>query len=315
MKHQIALFTIIFSVFVAGVCTADITGDWLLKGDFGGRPFDSILSLSKNEEGVLRGYMINNWMMTDLKNVKYESDTLTFSQEFNSMNGPAELTFKGTIKDGTLSGTISGERGDFPMSGKKIPVVPVLGKWQFKRQRQGQEIVSTLTVTADEEGKLSAVWASPRGESEMSDVTYTDGKLTFKRIFDRNGQTTELSYQLGVEDGKLKGTMTSQQGPRNLEGEFAGPAITGKWVLTRNFEFGESKQMLVIYPDLSARYGTTKIKKIDYDTAANTVAFKYSLSFGDRTFENEFSGKLDGKTLTGKMNNARGVTQVSGKKL
>jgi len=315
MKHQIALLTVILSMLVSGVCLAGITGEWLLESDFNGNTFQSILSITKNAEEKLEGYMINNFAMTELQDIKFEDNKLTFKQQMRGMNGESESTFSGTVEDDKLTGALSGEMGEFPMSGKKMPAQAPVGKWKFTREMQGQEIVTTLAVTANEEGKLSATMTGPRGENEMSDVAFKDGKLTFKRVLDFNGQTVELNYQFALEGGKLKGAVSTQRGEFEMEGVFDGPAIVGKWILTTSSDFGESMQLLMIYQDMSARYGTNKIKKIDYDADANTISFKYTMSFGGQSFDNSFSGKVEGEKLTGEVTNDYGETQVTGKKM
>lgn len=317
MKHQTVLL-VLFCLFSIGVCSAetkDILGDWAMESDFNGRTFESILSISQNAEGALGGYMINSFMTTEIKDVKFEEDKLTFTQLMRTMNGDNESTFSGTLKEGTLSGALSSEMGEFEMSGKKMPAAAPVGKWEFKREFQGQEFVSTLNVAADDEGKLSATMSSRRGDSEMSDVAFKEGVLTFKRVLEFNEQTMEMSYQFTQDGSQLKGTMTTQRGEREMTGEMVGPEILGKWMLTSETDFGEMTQMLVVNPDMSARYGTTKIKKIDYDEEEKTVSFEYSVSFGDQTFDNEFSGKLEEGKLTGEMTNDRGERPVAGKKL
>ena len=317
MKHQIALLVIVCLLSMGVYAeTCGIAGDWLLEGKYEDRTFETILSISKDDEGNLGGYWISSWRMSELENVKFESDTLTFTQQFRMRDEQIESAFEGTVKDGTLTGTASSERGEWELSGKKMPSVnPVVGTWQFKRERQGEVRISTLTVTADEEGDLSATWKSNRGESEMSDVTFEDDTLSFKREFERNDRKMELDYKLSVEDNMLKGTMTTPRGEREIEGTLAGAELIGKWIVTRETERGERKQMLMVHPDMSGRYGSIPLEKVDFDTDTGEIAFKFTMSFGERSFDGEFSGKVDGDELSGEMTSSRGTSEVEGKKL
>jgi len=45
------------------------------------------------------------------------------------------------------------------------------------------------------------------------------------------------------------------------------------------------------------------------------ITFKLEMGFGDMTFEMDFKGKLDGKTLKGQMESDRGTSDVTGKKI
>ena len=58
--------------------------------------------------------------------------------------------------------------------------------------------------------------------------------------------------------------------------------------------------------------GEIPIKDLKLD--GEQVTFGVELGFGDRTFNMDFSGKLDGKTLKGEFETPRGKREVTGKK-
>ena len=89
-------------------------------------------------------------------------------------------------------------------------------------------------------------------------------------------------------------------------------------MLTITGERGERTQRLVVNPDMSGLYGPTALDTVGFEN--NEVSFKISMSFGERTFENTFKGKLDGDKLVGQLSstgqNDQVVTQdVVGKKM
>lgn len=48
-----------------------ITGDWQVKVDFDGRQMSSILSLSEDDDGKLRGEVVNIWGLSELREYDY----------------------------------------------------------------------------------------------------------------------------------------------------------------------------------------------------------------------------------------------------
>lgn len=77
-------------------------------------------------------------------------------------------------------------------------------------------------------------------------------------------------------------------------------------------DFGERKQILWIRPDLTTLFGATEAGKIQVKDGE--ITFNYEVSFGDRSFDNAFNGKLQEGLLTGEMVNPMGTQQVKGEK-
>ena len=58
-----------------------------------------------------------------------------------------------------------------------------------------QQLTSTLLVSADEKGKLTAQWQTQQGEHEISDVKYERRKLTFKRKSKTQDRQRESTFE------------------------------------------------------------------------------------------------------------------------
>jgi hypothetical protein len=74
---------------------------------------------------------------------------------------------------------------------------------------------------------------------------------------------------------------------------------------------------MTIEPDMTGFYesfgGEIPMKNLKLENGQLT--FKLEMGFGDMTFEMEFKGKLDGKTIKGQMDSERGASDVTGKKI
>ena len=290
-------------------------GDWQVKVNYNGGQMESILSFSRDREGNQTGNWISFMGLSELKDVKYEEGQLSFVQVRRGRDGETSTSnFKGTIKEGKLSGTLSSDRGEYQLEGKRSPRIPrAVGSWAITLKMGEREFTSTLVVKADKEGKLTGQWQSRRGESPITDVQYERGNLTFKRTSTYQGNQRESTFEGTVRGDTLSGVMKSERGEITVEGKLVGAPIIGTWNLEVASERGSRKQRLLVNPDMSGLYGSSPIKNIALED--NKVSFKIVLEFGERTFEMSFEGKLEGSKLTGELTTSRGSQKVTGTKV
>jgi hypothetical protein len=330
----VVLLACVSQVWAEEPAKKDITGDWHVKADFNGRQMESIMTLSRDAEGKLSGIWVSFWGYTKLDDLKYEDGKISFNRTFGFGDRQFTSSFTGTIKDGKLTGTTSSERGDYAVEGTQSKACPAVGNWEFKSTRGDREFTSTLVVKADKEGKLSGEWKRPQrqrpreegqqepdqqrqrrfGPTVIKDMAFKDGKLTFTRVRGSEDRQRESKYELTLKGDTLSGKTESSRGTTEIQAKRADPAVVGKWELTITSERREFKQILVVNPDLSAWYGPTAVEKIE--TEDNKVNFKVAFGSGERSFESEFKGQLDGEKLTGEMTGFRDTIQkVTGKKI
>ena len=87
-----------------------IYGDWLVKIDFDGRQFESVVSFSRDRDRNWTGQWISFFGVSELKHLKFEDGQLSFKRDRRNRDGETTTSaFKGTIKDGKLSGTLSSD--------------------------------------------------------------------------------------------------------------------------------------------------------------------------------------------------------------
>ena len=291
-----------------------ITGDWLLKIEFDGRQMTSIVSFSKDKEDKLAGQWIGFFGLGELQDVKYEGNNLSFVQVSRFGDQEFRMNFAGKVDGDKISGTLSSDRGESKVEGQRVKPMPAaVGSWEMKVKMGEREFTATLVVKADKEGKLTAEWQSQFGENQISDVQFKDGKLTFKRTTKFQDRQFESTFEGMVMADTLSGTFKSERGEIAAEGKRIGAALIGKWELDITSERGTYKQLLQVNPDLSGMYGPIPVKKINLE--GDQVAFQIVMEFGDRKFELNFAGKLDGQKLTGEFTSERGTQKATGKKV
>jgi len=289
-------------------------GDWLVKMSFGERQWESILSFSRDSEGNRTGQWISFWGINELKDVKFEENQLSFVQVFRFGENESTSTFKGTIEEGKLSGTLSSDRGESKLEGARMPRPPrAVGYWEMKYKVGEREITGTLAIKADKKRNLSAEWQSQRGEHKITDLKYERGNLSFKRTSKFGERQWESTFEGKLTRDTLTGTFKSERGEIAAEGKLKNASLIGTWILEITSDRGTRKQRLRINPDMSALYGSITLKKVNFEDGK--VGFKLVMEFGERKYESSFEGKIQDAKLTGELTSSRGTRKVTGKKV
>ncbi len=292
----------------------DITGDWEMTMDFGGRQSFATLMITKNPDGTLSG----RWGASDLSNVKFEGDKLTFARTLRFGGNESTMDYAGTVKDGKLTGQRSSERGEFETNGVKMkPMSPAGGVWELTYTVGDRDVTARMTVGQKPDGTLDVKYASQMSESVVSNARFQDGKLTFDRTVKFNDQEFEMAFAGAIAGDKLTGAFKSDMGEVPVAGARLGGALIGKWILTAVSERGTRNLLMTIYPDLTGRYEFffSEIPMKDLKLDGNQVTFAVESSFGDQTFRTDFKGKLENGVLKGQMTSERGTSEITGKKL
>jgi len=296
------------------VAAQDITGEWEMTMELGGRPSYATLSISKNADGTLAG----KWGSSELSNVKFEGSKLTFVRTTRFGDREFTTNFTGTLKDGELGGLMSSDRGEYPATGaRKKPMCPAVGHWDMQFDIGDRKITGKLSISQKADGALEGAWTSERGGTTVSNVKFQNGKLTFDRKSTMGDNTYESSFDGMVKGNDLAGVFKSQRGEMPAAGVRLGAPLIGKWELTTTSDRGTRTRVLTVFGDLTGRYesfgGEIPVK--DLKLEGNQVTFAVEMGFGDQTSVSQFKGTLDGTSLNGQMTSSRGTSEVTGKKM
>jgi hypothetical protein len=292
-----------------------IYGDWNVSTEFNGMQMQSILSFSRDQDGNQTGQWISFRGVNDLQDVKFEDGQLSFKRVMEGFGGEnMTSTFKGTITDDKLTGTLSSDQGDQTLTGQRAPRLPrAAGIWQLTLKINDREIPVTLTIGANEQGEPTAKWTSERGEAKVSDIEASRGDVSFKVTSSMGDRSWESTFTGTMQQDTLSGTLKSDMGDAAVEGKRMGADLIGTWNLEVTDDRGTRQQRLRINPDLSALYGAAAVKKVDFTDGKLT--FKISMEFGDRSFEMDFAGKIQDSKLEGELTTQMGSQKITGTKV
>ena len=191
------------------------------------------------------------------------------------------------------------------------------GEWKLNYSVQDQEVEATLTLERDGDGKLGGTWVNQFGESALENAAFEDGKLSFTRRLEFNGNALELDFDGTVDGGKITGMVISEFGEFEVAGELVGGAdvasLVGTWSVRYHGTQGnqqERRSTVTVNGDM-----TGKVEYANRDEAISLnsstqdgedVTYEYTVQFGDNPFVVKFVGKIDGDALSGNYVNAQG---------
>jgi len=200
------------------------------------------------------------------------------------------------------------------------------GDWQIKYQAGERQREAIISFSRDSEGNRTGQWISFMSLSDLEDLNYEDGKLSFTRASrNREDQTTTSKFTGTIQDGKLTGTMSSDRGEYKVEGEPSPriPRVVGTWQMKVKMEDRERESTMAIKVDkegkLSAQWSSDngtplQIPEVQYERG--NVSFTMGGKREDREWKVSFKGTIDRETdtLTGTFTSNRGEIGAVGKR-
>lgn len=292
-----------------------ITGDWEITMDNNGRKSYAMLSIKKAEDGTLTG----KWGSTEIDKAKFQDGKLTFSRTIGPEDRQFTTDYEGTLKDGKLMLKITNDWGELTAVGDRPkPICPALGQWDINFSVMDMDINAKLVISKTKDGKLEGKWTEQMGEHKITDVKFEDGKLTFTRKSKVEDMEFENTYEGTIKKNILTGKLDGgDMGQWQANGKRIGQELIGTWEITSVSDFGTRKTTMKVFTDLTGRYEVfdSEIPMKNLKLEGDQVTFKLEMGWGDMTFELDFKGKLDGKTLKGQMESDRGTSDITGKKI
>jgi len=213
----------------------EITGVWRVTMDFDGRESFATLSVAKKADGTLTG----KWGSSDLSNVKFEDNKLTFVRTMSFGDQEFTSDFSGTLKDGKITGVMSSDFADMNATAvRKKPMCLALGQWDINFAVMDQDISARLIVSQTKDGKFEGKWTEEMGEHKILNIKFEDGKISFTRNSKIEDFEFESNYEGMIKGNELTGTMKSEMGDIQANGKRFGTELIGTWEITTESDFG-----------------------------------------------------------------------------
>jgi len=198
------------------------------------------------------------------------------------------------------------------------------GDWQVTIDYDGRDMKTILSFSRDADGNRTGQWISFWGLSELQDVKYENGQLSFTQVRkNREGESFTSKFKGTIEDGKLSGIITSDRGEYKVKGERSSrmSRAVGCWEMKLKMGDREFVTKLVVKAgeerkltaEWQSEWGEHEITDISYDRGKLT--FKRKSKIQDRQWESTFNGAIGGDAISGVITSDRGEIKAEGKRI
>jgi len=301
-------------------------GVWDLKYSIGDRDVTAKMTIGQKPDGTPDVKYASQLGESVVSNAKLQDGKLTFDRTAKFNDQEFKMAFAGTIAGDKLTGAFNSDMGEVPVAGTRFGGA-LIGKWLLTSKSDRGERNLLMTINPDLTGRYEFFFS----EIPMKDLKLEGNQVTFVIESSFGDQTFKSDFKGTLQDGTLKGQMTSERGTNEITGKklpaTAAPAaaagaaassIVGTWEFVREGQDGTRRtSTLTIKPNMTGTYKMrdTEVPVTDLKVSGDEVAFKFTMSFGGNDVPMEFKGKLEGKTLKGQFISERGPREAVGKKV
>ena len=179
-------------------------------------------------------------------------------------------------------------------------------------------------ATETSERRWTGQWVSFWAATDLEDVKFEGGKLSFKYSRrSRSGETRTSTFDGRIEDGKLTGTLSSGGEDRSITGsrERRLPRAVGTWDIRFKIGEREIENSLVVSQKgddgkLAAQWKSSrvehKIEDVSYERGK--LAFRVDSKMDEREWSSKFDGSIEGDALKATVKSDNGELSVEGQR-
>lgn len=192
----------------------------------------------------------------------------------------------------------------------------ITGEWEMTMEFSGRPSYATLTISKNADGTLAGKW----GSSDLSNIKFQDGKLTFVRTIRFGDQEFTMNYNGTLKDGKLTGLLSSERGEFAANGARVKPIppAVGVWDIAYTIGDRNITAKLTVSqkpdgtPDVkwASQRGESVISNVKLQDGK--FSFDRAVKFNDQAFTMTFTGTAQGDKLTGVSKNDTTEVPVTG---
>ncbi|MBN1507457.1 MAG: hypothetical protein JW955_11455 [Sedimentisphaerales bacterium] len=304
--------------------TSPAAGMWDLQYTVGDRDVTAKLTISQKPDGTLDAKYTSQMGESVVSNVKIQDGKLTFDRVVRFNDQEFKLTFAGAVQGDKLTGAFTSDMGEVPVTGTRLGGA-LIGKWILTAVSERGTRNLLMTINPDLSGRYEFFFS----EIPIKDLKLEGNQVTFIVESSFGDRTFRSDFKGALQDGTLKGQMTSERGTSEITGKKLLPApgaaaaaasassIVGTWEFTQETQRGTRTSTLKIKPDMTGTYARRDRESPVTDLRVNgdEVTFKVTMRFNENEFSMDFKGKLEGKTLKGEFISERGAREATGKKV
>jgi hypothetical protein len=197
---------------------AELYGDWEIKADPCERG-GTILAFLKDDDGRLAGQWIDFRGLSELEDVRFKDNKVSFSQSVRFSGEEFKANFAGTIEGDKLSGTfthggvqdkIEATRSREMQAAGKRSDSPLVGNWLLEVTSERGSSKQRLKVNPDMSGMY--------GMSPIEKINLEGDKVSFKIVMAFRQRTFEMNFEGKLEGPRIVGEISAFRGTQKVVG-------------------------------------------------------------------------------------------------
>ncbi len=198
----------------------ELYGDWLIKSDPNG-PGASILFFAGDSQGRLAGYWINPRGLTELQDIRFKDNALTFSMAMQFKKDSIPAYFSGTLDGDRIFGTMTCGANKSRIGGNRKPAISLTS--ETADANAGSQLVgiwilngTTTWGSTQQRLKINPDMSGMYGVSQIDKITIEGDKVSFKVTA---GMRYETTFELKLEGSTLTGLMKTSRDTQTVTGK------------------------------------------------------------------------------------------------
>lgn len=301
---------------------SSIVGEWKIVSESALGTLERKLIINED----LSGKYITDTAEADVKDLTVDGNNISFNLTLDIQGSDLNLSFKGTLDGGSLSGEFETEAGNATVTGERIGggaetvealtgSVDLPGLWNAVAESP-EAGASDVTITfAQTDTGFSAHMETALGPADFPEVNLDGNSLSFSAEVDFGGVMVPMSFKGSVGGDQLQGsatlnmqgqemvfTLTGSKGKQGLTGEVI---LAGTWTLEVSTPDGAASTSMMYVSedgdsyqaDLRTELGNGIIKSVQVD--GNRISFDTEIDFGGVMVPLSFEGTTGDGNLEG----------------
>lgn len=208
--------------------TTDPSGTWRWEYELNGETIKDSLLLNLSKDNKLTGnFKGRDGKLVEIKEAKFESDSLTFLLSLEYQGTPLKLDFKGKVKGDEIDGTVSIAAGDssqeFPWTPKRsVLLEDVVGEWQMKIETGDRTLEPVITISKEGDKYKGKYVSGQEFTADVTDIKVENNELKFNVSGEVNGTKIKADYKGRPYGDKIQGSIAYVLGDNSGDIEFTG---------------------------------------------------------------------------------------------
>ncbi len=202
----------------------------------------------------------------------------------------------------------------------------ILGEWEFRSKIEERKMDASISFSKNADGTYSGTWSGQWGQSELTEVSFAEGKLKFVRTMNWGGNESKTTYEATLAEEKLKGTGKSDWGESIIEAVRQGEekaeagSIVGGWEMTITIPERIVIDKMTVTKNEDGSLAATWVSERGENTIADLkceegrVSFTRKGKMGQMEWESRYDGVLEGDEIKGVFMSDWGEMEVNAKR-